>query len=204
MDNDTLLGGNGNDQLAGGPGNDTLTGGANNDTYAFNVNHGTDTLDEAGGGIDTLSFESASVPVTVNLALATSQTVMTGTSLILGSATTFENVIGGTGNDTITGNTLANRLSGGTGGNDSLLGAAGDDTYALNSSAGSDTINDASGIDTLDFLGMTNGVIFDMALTTAQTVAPSSTLTLTSGAALENAIGEQMVLRSLVTLSQTD
>ena len=186
-DNDTILGGNGDDAMIGGPGNDSLTGGANNDTYGFNVNEGTDTLNETGGGIDTLSFATVSDPVAVNLALATSQAVTTGLSLVLGSATTFENVIGGTGNDTLTGNTLDNRMDGGTGGNDSLLGAAGNDTYALNSSAGSDTINDASGIDTLDFLGMTNFVTFDMALTTAQTVAPSSTLTLTSGAALENA-----------------
>ena len=80
---------------------------------------------ESGGGIDTLDFSpTTSLAVTVNLGLATAQVVNANLTLNLGSATTFENVVGGSLGDTLTGNSLANSLTGG-GGNDVLEGAGG-------------------------------------------------------------------------------
>lgn len=188
LDN-TLIGGLGNDTLAGQAGNDSLTGGAGNDAYLFNVDSplGSDVLNESGGGIDTLDFSStASAGVNVDLSLATAGVVHDNLTLTLGSATTFENVIGGGGADTITGNTLVNTLSGGGGGdilaggagndvlagnagpdrllgeanNDSLSGGPGDDVYAFNtnSNLGSDTLTELSGegADLLDFSASTS------------------------------------------------
>jgi Ca2+-binding RTX toxin-like protein len=150
----TLTGGDGNDTLDGGSGNDTLIGAAGNDSYFFDADLalGTDTLDEAGGGIDTLNFSSTtSRSIALNLGVATSQVANSNLSLILGSATTFENVIGGALDDTLTGNTLANRLNGGSGndtlnggaGNDTLIGGLGGDTFRFDSSPNPSTNRDA-------------------------------------------------------------
>ncbi|MES9920031.1 MAG: calcium-binding protein [Candidatus Thiodiazotropha sp.] len=54
---DRLEGGNGADTLTGGAGNDQLVGGRGNDTYIFNAGDGQDTIDNLGGGLDTLRFE---------------------------------------------------------------------------------------------------------------------------------------------------
>jgi Ca2+-binding RTX toxin-like protein len=54
---DRLGGGNGADTLTGGIGNDLLIGGRGNDTYVFSVGDGQDTIDNLGGGLDTLRFE---------------------------------------------------------------------------------------------------------------------------------------------------
>ncbi|MCP9833044.1 MULTISPECIES: FG-GAP-like repeat-containing protein [unclassified Cyanobium] len=142
-----LYGFDGNDTLNGGAGNDTLIGGAGNDTYLFAADGplGSDSLDEAGGGIDSLDFSATTTRViSLNLGVATSQVVNANLRLNLGSATTFENVIGGGLADRLTGNGLANRLSGG-GGNDTLSGGAGNDT--LNGGAGIDRLVGGDGND---------------------------------------------------------
>lgn len=59
--NDILEGGDGNDTLAGQDGDDTLIGGLGNDTYMWDA--GFDTIDNTGGGTDTLFFPN-SIPVT--------------------------------------------------------------------------------------------------------------------------------------------
>jgi Ca2+-binding RTX toxin-like protein len=108
--------------------------------------------------------------------VATSQAVNSNLSLILGSATSFENVIGGALDDTLTGNTLANSLTGGDG-NDTLIGAAGNDTLigglggdtfrfdsSLNPSTNRDAITDFS-LDQGDAIQLENA-IFTSLLTT--------------------------------------
>ncbi|MGQ0633721.1 MAG: hypothetical protein ACT4QC_03850, partial [Planctomycetaceae bacterium] len=94
---DTLFGGAGDDILTGLGGNDTLTGGSGNDTYVFDADGslGGDTLNETGGGSDTLDFSATTTAgVTVNLGSSTMQTVSANLMLSLGAAGTFENVIG--------------------------------------------------------------------------------------------------------------
>jgi serralysin len=59
----------------------------------------------------------------------------------------FENVIGGSGNDTIHGSAAANALEGGGGGNDILLGFGGNDT--LHGGAGADSLVGGKGKDQL-------------------------------------------------------
>ncbi|MFN8711062.1 MAG: hypothetical protein ACK50J_30695, partial [Planctomyces sp.] len=58
--NDTLIGNLLSNSLTGGSGDDTMTGGAGNDRYLFDVDQvqGADTINEAGGGIDTLDFSA--------------------------------------------------------------------------------------------------------------------------------------------------
>jgi Ca2+-binding RTX toxin-like protein len=149
--NDSLFGGGGNDTLIGSAGNDTLIGSAGNDSYGFDTDLalGTDTLNEAGGGVDTLNFSATTTrSVAVNLGLATNQVVNTTNRLTLGSVSTFENVIGGSLADTLTGNALANSFTGG-GGNDTLNTAAGNDT--LSGGAGNDILTGGAGADRFRF-----------------------------------------------------
>ena len=180
--NDTLTGAAGNDTLTGGAGNDTLIGGADNDVYVFAVTAalGTDTLDESAGGIDTLDFTGTTAAITVNLGLPTVQVVNTNLSLIPGLA--LENVIGGSGNDTLTGNELNNALTGAAGndtlsglaGDDTLVGGAGNDTYrftadGLPGSLGSDTLDESGGgLDTLDFTATAVNVNVNLGIAASQ------------------------------------
>jgi len=194
--NDTLTGNGLANVLEGGAGNDTLTGGAGNDSYRFAADAplGSDTLNESGGGTDTLDFSGTQTTgVTVQLGLAGSQQVNSHLSLTLGSATTFENLTGGGGNDSLTGNTLANTLVGGAG-DDTLAGGSGNDTYLWDAdlTLGSDLLVETTtgGTDTLSFVGTTVvGVTLDLSQTTAQVVSPGLTLTLSGEALFENIIG---------------
>ncbi|WP_457767983.1 hypothetical protein [Cyanobium sp. ULC084] len=182
--------------FTGGGGNDTLIGGAGNDTYLFDADLvlGADTLNEAGGGIDTLNFSATSTrAINLSLAVATIQVVATtNLSLILGLASTFENLIGGSLADTLTGNSLANSLTGG-GGSDTLTGAANNDTYLFDAdlALGADILNeDGGGIDSLDFTATTTiAVNVDLSLATIQVVNGNLSLTLGSATNFENLIG---------------
>ncbi len=201
----TLTGNGGDDVLTGRAGNDSLFGGAGNDRYTFAADSplGTDTLNETGGGIDTLDFSgTVSTAVTINLATATSQVVNANLSVILGSATNFENVIGGALSDTLTGNTLANDLNGGVGndiltgaaGDDVLTGGPGDDTFKFNANAalGSDTVVEVAGQgnDLLDFsTTTTQSILLDLASTSPQVLNANLTLRLSAGDAFEMVVG---------------
>jgi Ca2+-binding RTX toxin-like protein len=211
--NDTLNGGGGNDTLIGGGGDDTLIGGAGNDSYGFDTDLalGSDTLNEAGGGVDTLNFSDTTTrSVAVNLGLAASQVVNAGLSLTLGSASTFENVIGGALADTITGNSRFNSLTGGGGndtlnggggndtligggGDDTLIGGAGNDSYGFDTdlALGSDTLDEAGGgVDTLNFSDTTTrSVAVNLGLAASQVVNTGLSLTLGSASTFENVIG---------------
>jgi Ca2+-binding RTX toxin-like protein len=193
---DTLIGNSLANLFIGGPGNDTVTGAAGNDVYQFDVddNLGADTLNETGGGVDTLDFSpTTGVGVTIDLSLATFQTILAGRlTLVLGSATTFENVIGGAGNDSLTGNSLVNVLTGGAG-NDSLAGGTGNDSYLFDadSNLGTDTLTETTtgGTDLLDFTGTSAGVTLDLSLAAVQAVNANLSLILQNGGVFENATG---------------
>lgn len=193
---DTLTGNTLDNVLTGGGGNDTLTGAAGNDTYLFNTDLllGGDTINESGGGVDTLDFSSTlNSAVTVSLATAGLQTVTSGRlTLTLSAVDTLDSVIGGALGDTLTGNALSNRLTGG-GGNDLLTGRAGNDVYVFDTdvSLGSDTINEADGgVDILDFRPTsTRAVVVDLSLATVQTVNAGQMLNLSSSSTIENVLG---------------
>ncbi|KPW93228.1 calcium-binding protein [Pseudomonas syringae pv. coryli] len=58
---DRLEGGNGNDILVGGSGRDILIGGRGNDVYHFTQGDGHDTIDNRGGGHDTVVVDGMSI-----------------------------------------------------------------------------------------------------------------------------------------------
>jgi len=123
---------------------DTLFGGSGDDVYRFSSGKlGSIVLNESAGGTDTLDFSPSSGPVTVDLSRPGAQTVSGNLKLTLGSGQALENVIGTSGNDTITGNSLKNTLRGGSG-NDTLAGGENDDTYIFASGSGTDTITEQS------------------------------------------------------------
>ncbi len=172
--NDTLAGNSGDNTLDGGAGTDTLTyaaaaagitislastsaqntGGAGTDTIlnfenltgsnfddVITGSTGNNVLD-GGAGTDTLSFASYSTAVTVSLAVTTAQaTGGGGTDTILN----FENIKGGSANDSLTGSNGDNVLDGGNG-SDTLAGGLGNDTYIVNVTT--DVVTEAAGAGT--------------------------------------------------------
>src|SRR6185369_12953918 len=83
---DTLTGNTLKNLIEGRGGNDSLTGGSGNDTYRFDADNalGSDTINESGGGVDTLDFSPTTTrAVKVNLANAAAQVVNTGLTLTL-------------------------------------------------------------------------------------------------------------------------
>src|SRR5262249_47943570 len=83
---DVIYSGAGNDYVDGYLGGDTIYGDAGNDTYAFDTDLAlnSDTIDESGGGVDTLDFSTTTTrAVTINLGTAAAQDVNAGLTLRL-------------------------------------------------------------------------------------------------------------------------
>lgn len=127
------------------------------------VARGADVLD-GGTGFDTLDYSDQTLAVNVDLS---GVDTMSGgdavDTLVDGS---FENVNGGTGNDTLTGDGNDNILTGGAG-NDTIVGGAGNDT--IQGGAGNDSLDGGAGTnDILDYSNETVSVTVDLD-TTLQT-----------------------------------
>jgi Ca2+-binding RTX toxin-like protein len=114
---DTICGGNGADSLFGGDGNDSLDGGSGADP----INGGT--------GNDTATYATRTTAVTVDIDdIADDGNSNDGPAGARDNVKSdVENLIGGTGADTLTGSTLANILDG-RNGPDVLSGLGGIDT----------------------------------------------------------------------------
>jgi uncharacterized delta-60 repeat protein len=182
-----------------------LDGTLGNDVYTFDGDAalGLWTLDEAGGGLDTIDLSlTTTVGLSLNLGSPSIQVVhATNLSLILGSATTFENVTGGALSDTLTGNGLTNTLIGGAGndsmtgagGSDTLIGGLNDDTYffAATTSAEGDQVfeNVSQGLDTLNFSAMTTSVIASLGTNAVQSVHLNRTVKLNTNNTFEHLVG---------------
>ena len=150
---DTLNGGDDNDTINAGAGDDTLRGDAGTDT----LNGGDDNDNLRGGpGNDTFNGNNGSADVADYAERTTAVTVTIGGGADDGNAddgaagsrdnvqTDVENVIGGTGGDTIGGSTAPNVLDGGAGG-DSVTGGDGSDT--ITGGAGSDSLDGQGDVD---------------------------------------------------------
>ena len=136
-----ILGRTGNDTLSGGGGNDDLRGNQGNDTYVFATASAVENdlvTELPNQGTDALDFSALSIGVALGLNTNAIQSVHTNRTVQLNQNATFENVIGGSGNDNLTGNSLANVLAG-NGGSDVLLGGDGRDI--LIGGLASDTLN---------------------------------------------------------------
>ncbi|MCC8936697.1 calcium-binding protein [Bradyrhizobium sp. Arg68] len=118
-------------RIFGGDGNDTLVTGSAADT--FYGNDGDDFMN-GGLGTDELNYAAIGRDLNVDLNITTAQnTGGAGFDTILN----IENVVGGSGWDTLHGNTVANYLIGGAG-NDKLLGGEGA-ANTLQGGTGNDT-----------------------------------------------------------------
>ncbi|HEY4031848.1 MAG TPA: DUF4214 domain-containing protein [Caulobacteraceae bacterium] len=115
----TAVGGTGNDTISGGTGNDRIDGGGGNDSL------------DGGGGLNTVSFASAAVGVTVTLGSPGSAQATGVGSVTLSN---FQNLTGSLHADHLTGDGNNNVLDGG-GGDDTLDGGGGVDTISFASAA---------------------------------------------------------------------
>ncbi|MBL4827165.1 MAG: DUF4347 domain-containing protein [Spongiibacteraceae bacterium] len=125
---------------------ENLIGGSGNNTYVFeNGASITGAIDGGENGTNTLDYSAYSSTVTVNLADGTA----TGTA----GVSNIINLVGGSGNDSLTGNDLNNQLDGGSAGSDTLVGGLGNDRYVLDDNWAQDTLveNPGGGSDSLDF-----------------------------------------------------
>jgi Ca2+-binding RTX toxin-like protein len=184
--NNVLIGNSGDNTLQGLAGDDSLDGGSGNDTYQFSSTWGADTITGDVSGSDTLDFTGTTAALTVDLD-STGTEVTDGTNTVNWSGTFIENVVSGSGNDTITGN-AANNLLIGAGGNDTLDGEAGDDTYQFSGTWGADTITaDASGSDTVDLSTVSNALTIDLDSTGTEVTDGTNTIDW-SGNIIENVL----------------
>lgn len=134
---ENIIGSNFNDTLTGDGGVNTLSGGLGNDIL------------DGGTGLDTVTYDSASGAVFVNIsATSVSGVVANSASGADGNDTlsNFENITGSAFNDTLIGNGSSNVLDGGAG-NDILIGGA-----------GADTIIGGAGTDTASYVNATSSV----------------------------------------------
>ncbi|ODT80451.1 MAG: hypothetical protein ABS76_16055 [Pelagibacterium sp. SCN 64-44] len=204
--NDTIRGGAGNDRLYGDAGNDVLYGEDGDDTFYATVNDGNDTYD-GGTGTDTLNLAAITAAATINLKTGTATSAQTGTDKLI----SIENVVGGSGNNTIIGSAAANVLTGGKGndtirgdagndtirggagndvlygdaGNDTLYGEDGNDTFHATINDGNDTYDGGAGTDTLNFSVITAAATINLKTGTASS-AQTGTDKLVS---IENVVG---------------
>jgi Ca2+-binding RTX toxin-like protein len=124
----------GDDLIIAGAGHDLVNAGNGNDTVVAAVNDGND-LYYGDSGADTFDFSQTSAAATVSLGTTIFGHTLNGVGHATGAQIgtdallSFENAIGGSGNDTITGDNLANVLSGGAG-NDTISGLRGNDTLS--------------------------------------------------------------------------
>ena len=176
--NDSILGGAGDDSIFGGAGDDLLDGGANQDTLDGGA--GNDTL-MAGSGADVFDGGDGVDVYDIGNSLVSAFAFEVNLGDGVGSyGTTFsniENVIGGSGDDTLIGSAANNALTGGAG-NDSIDGGAGNDqldggadanTFIVNNGFGQDTIaggettTSGNDFDTIDLSAVTTSVTVDFA-----------------------------------------
>ena len=121
---DVLEGGDGDDWLVGGFGNDVLNGEA---------------------GSDTADYSDLRIGLTLDLAVRSRQSVG---NLGFDRLISIENVVGGSGNDTLSGNRAANHLHGGAG--DDIL-SGGDGADVLMGGRGRDVLTGGAGRDQIVF-----------------------------------------------------
>lgn len=142
----------GSDSILIGATNVLVTAGAGNDTIAmtpspdFQVH-----LLGGGAGVDTLDLSQLHSPATINLALGTA----TGSEIGFSLLTSIENVISGTGGDSITASDAINTLTGGAGA-DSFNFAT------LNAARNGSAFNPAARDVITDFTETTSGASHDI------------------------------------------
>ena len=149
---------------------DQIYAGGGDDVIDIGVGDGDDTYD-GGEGIDTLTYASTSLGIAVDL-LAISHNA-TGVEIGVDQISSIENVVGGSGADSLRGTSGNNTLMGGAGADklygsdgsdvlnggvdgDGIYGEGGNDHLAY--TAGMDTLDGGAGGDTADFSAFASAV----------------------------------------------
>lgn len=114
----------------------------------FEGSSASNTFDGGAAGSDTVSYETATSNLTIDLVAKTA----TGTGIGSDTFVSIENAVGGDGNDTFKGDAAANRLVGGDG-NDVFEGGAGDDI-----------IDGGAGTDKVTYKAATGAINVDLAI----------------------------------------
>ncbi|MBK8158162.1 MAG: cadherin domain-containing protein [Rhodospirillaceae bacterium] len=120
-----ILGNAGNDVLTGSPSDDQIYGLGGNDLLIAGHGGGDDLID-GGDDTDTVRYASTTLGVTVDLELGFASDTTAVEIIGQDNLVDIENVIGGSGNDTLIGDDAANQLEGNLG-SDALTGGGGDD-----------------------------------------------------------------------------
>ncbi|WP_259916945.1 nidogen-like domain-containing protein [Jannaschia sp. M317] len=157
--NDTIKGEEGDDTLIGGDGDDELSGGAGADALI------------GGPGRDSASYRDATMAVVADLENA-------GANSGEAAGDTFssiEDLIGGSGDDSLSGTATANVISG-SDGDDTLVGRGGNDTLngdneddVLNGGEGADRLNGGRANDIASYEDATTGVQANLGNSAANT-----------------------------------
>lgn len=158
-DGDTIYGDADDDYIHGGndTSSDVLYGGDGDDLFDECVTPGTGADDIFGeNGRDTVDYSGRSGNLTVTLDAGTDDD---GESGEMDDIVSVEDVLGGSGADTLTGNASDNHLSGG-GDNDTLSGGLGNDV--LEGGAGADAQDGGDGSDTASYEHASTGVSVDL------------------------------------------
>jgi Ca2+-binding RTX toxin-like protein len=157
---DTIQGNDADNVITGGKGDDTLKGGAGNDTFKMAdtaANNGNDTIDGEAGE-DTVDFSGRSADLTIDLTVTTATNGdQVASPAETCSLTGIEDVLTGSGNDTINGDSNDNRIESG----------AGNDT--INGNGGNDVIDPGTGNNTVTCTGPGNSILLPGGNTTNPT-----------------------------------
>ena len=137
--------GAGNDTIDGGMGADTINAGAGNDTVIGTADGANDSYDGGSGDSNTIDYSAITTPISVDLAAGAATGVDIGTD----NLANFQNVNGGSGNDSLFGSNSGNVIHGGAG-DDNIVGGSGSDK--LFGDAGNDTLNGGVNDSANDFL----------------------------------------------------
>jgi Ca2+-binding RTX toxin-like protein len=171
----TINGGDGDDVITGGNGDDTINGGNGNDTFKASATDGDDTFN-GGAGTDKADYSVRTADLTITMDGSTASGDLTASEAdVIGLD--VEDLVSGSGNDTLTGNVSSNHIQGGAGDdvisgganagacttdNDTLDGEAGNDTFDEGSAADcGDVLNGGAGTDIVDYQLRSN----DLAIT---------------------------------------
>ncbi|MEW6550984.1 MAG: hypothetical protein AB1389_02545 [Campylobacterota bacterium] len=146
--------------ILGSQGDDTIEGDSGN-----NILDGHD-------GLDTVSFENSGAKVVVNIGAEVTLNSITyttnqasGTTIGTDTITNFENIVAGSGDDTLIGSSVLNTIYGGIGkdfiyggeGDDKLYGEDGNDT--ITGGIGNDTIDGGEGSDTVSYFDADKAIV---------------------------------------------
>ncbi|MCW9032619.1 MAG: VCBS domain-containing protein, partial [Rhodospirillales bacterium] len=157
--NDHITGGEGNDYIYAGEGDDVVDGGIGDDHIDAGTGGGDDTY-IGGDGVDTVEYDSTTEGIKVDLragiatdsdeAIAAAGEEGVANSIDTDTLSGIENVIGGSGDDTIIGDGNNNVLDGGAG-DDTVIFSGNFEDYTISANEdGTFTVLDNTGTDGMD------------------------------------------------------